>query len=47
MTIAIINLIFLLFYIFEDAARLYVWKQKENKYILIFETIIDLITLIV
>lgn len=43
--IAIINSTFLILYIFEDIAKLIVWKQKENKYILILEFIIDVISI--
>lgn len=43
--IAIINSTFLILYIFEDIARLIVWKQKENKYVLILEFIIDIISI--
>lgn len=43
--IAIANSVFLILYIFEDLARLTVWKQKENKYVLILEFIIDVISI--
>ncbi|CAD8171918.1 unnamed protein product [Paramecium octaurelia] len=45
--ITIINIVFLFIYILEDLARMYVWKQKENKYILLLEFVIDFISIIV
>lgn len=44
--IAQINLTLICIYIFEDALKLYVWKQKENKTILILESVIDFICLV-
>ena len=45
--ITIINIVFLFVYILEDIARIYVWKQKDNKYILLLEFILDFISLTV
>ncbi|CAD8200710.1 unnamed protein product [Paramecium pentaurelia] len=46
-TLAKVNIIFLVIYLIEDIARIYIWKQKESKIILILEFICDFICLIV
>ncbi|CAK63939.1 unnamed protein product (macronuclear) [Paramecium tetraurelia] len=46
-TLAKINVVFLVIYLIEDIARIYIWKQKESKIIVLLEFICDFVGLIV
>jgi hypothetical protein len=45
--LAKINLACLALYLLEDLLRIYIWKQKESKVMLILEFVLDLISIIV
>ncbi|CAD8121628.1 unnamed protein product [Paramecium sonneborni] len=46
-TLAKVNVFFLVIYLIEDIARIYIWKQKESKVILVMEFLCDFICLVV
>ncbi|CAD8122599.1 unnamed protein product [Paramecium sonneborni] len=46
-TLAKVNVFFLVIYLIEDIAKIYIWKQKESKIIIVMEFLCDFVCLVV